>query len=239
MKFLFYSLVIASILSCNATTRPAPSATSVKSFSAQDSIQLKIDSLKNLAEEGDLIVRLGDDMLSYSIKFLSEYDHSYSHAGILIKKGNEKFVLHISPDTAFQDMARYEPVDSFINPGKNLAGGLYRYQLTAAEKATFLDELNACEKNKVRFDRVYDLKTDDQLYCSELIAKSLQKATGNQIKIKESMIPRNMLPLIYAYFQKEKVSKDRLAKWKYITIDNLYRIDKCREVMKVQLRQAQ
>jgi hypothetical protein len=91
----------------------------------------------------------------------------------------------------------------------------------------------------VKFDRKYDVKTDNYLYCSELIAKSLATATNNTVMIRQSQVPRNMLPLMYAYFQKDSIPKKRLQQGKYITIDNLYRNGRTTELVKLQLREPQ
>jgi hypothetical protein len=236
MKFISYIFCLLLLLSCNTT----PTAVALpKKAEPKDSIQLGIDNLKNMAEEGDLIVRLGDDMLSYSIKFLSETDHSYSHAGIIVKEGSQKKVLHITPDTAVHDLIQSIAIDSFIDPKKNLVAGLYRFQLSSAEKALFLERLHSYEKQGVKFDRKYDVKTDNYLYCSELIAKSLATATNNTVMIRQSQVPRNMLPLMYAYFQKDSIPKKRLQQGKYITIDNLYRNGRTTELVKLQLREPQ
>ena len=102
----------------------------------KDSILLHIDSLKNICQPGDLVVRLGDDFISDRIRYLSVKDHSYSHAGIIVIHNNKKMVCHIYPDDfiAGADTIRYDIIDSFVNTRTNLKCALYRYDLSDSEK---------------------------------------------------------------------------------------------------------
>ena len=205
---------------------------------AKDTNQLYLDSLKNVCLPGDLVVRLGDDLISDQIRFLSEKDHSYSHAGMIVTHNNKKMVCNISPgdfaNTA--DTIRYDAIDSFLNAKNNLAYALYRYDLSDSEKSELQVQLNNYHEQKIHFDKVYDLKTDKKLYCSEMIYKSLKKVTNGRIDIAQSYIPVNMHHLISLFFKKYNIDTTSINNRKIIAIDNLYNNLHCRLVMKFALK---
>jgi hypothetical protein len=230
---VFMLLLVVVLGSC---TEEQQHKAPTKALTEIERVQAQVDSLEEAAQEGDLIVRLGDDMLSYSIRFLSQKDPSYSHTGIVVVKNGKKLVCHIYPDEIGADTIRYDPIDSFANPAKNFLCGLYRHTLSEVEKSAFLKDLMEYQKKKVHFDRLYDLKSDDKVYCSEMIAKSLSRSTGGRIKIEQSRVPKKMLPLMSSYFKNEKISKKQLSEDRYIAIDDLYLHPACRLLMKVNLQ---
>jgi hypothetical protein len=195
----------------------------------------RIDTLKILAQDGDLIARFNDNLISYQIKNLNESDKTFSHGGIVMTINNHKVVCNIDADKKDVDTVRYDPIDSFLNPKKNTVCGLYRYNFSATEKTAFIKNLNQYHDRKAHFDRVFDLKTDNFIYCSEMIYKSLKKATNNRLVIKTSTLPPKVLPLLYKYYEK-KLSLKVLASRKFIAIDNLYLIPGCTEIMRFPLK---
>jgi hypothetical protein len=204
----------------------------------KDTILLHIDSLKSICQPGDLLVRLGDDFISDRIRYLSEKDHSYSHAGIVVFHNNKKMVCHNYPDDFVPgaDTVRYDAIDSFLNTKTNLKCALYRYDISDSEKLNLETELRKFHNAKVHFDKVYDLRTDDKLYCSEMIYKALKKVTNNRIMIIESLIPQNMQRLMITYFKKYSVDENVIRTRKMIAIDNLYNNPHCRLIFKFALK---
>ncbi|HEY0751103.1 MAG TPA: hypothetical protein VGD26_08100, partial [Chitinophagaceae bacterium] len=55
-------------------------ATFQKKETLEEKSRRSLDSIHSVIQEGDLIVRLGDDLLSEQIRYLSEKDQSFSHA---------------------------------------------------------------------------------------------------------------------------------------------------------------
>ncbi|HVF82453.1 MAG TPA: YiiX/YebB-like N1pC/P60 family cysteine hydrolase [Flavisolibacter sp.] len=204
-------------------------------LSQEEMVIRNLDSLKKIASAGDLLVRLGDDLLSYQIKYLNEADQSYSHAGMIIEKGVEKLVAHITPDDPDKNGINYIPIDSFLNPAKNLKCALYRYTLNAEEKKNTIATIEKYKQLDVQFDRLYNLKTGGDMYCSEMISKAIESATAERIKFKPVNIPVKMQPALYNHFKKQ-LTKKTIAERKIITIDNLYRIPECSLVMQFQLK---
>lgn len=239
MKILYHILsflITFIIISCNENVHFP--AVNLAPQLLKDTIQQNIDSLKKICEPGDLVVRLGDDFISDRIRYLSVTDHSYSHAGIVVMHDNKKMVCNIYPDdfVAGADTVRYDMIDSFLNTKTNLKCALYRYDLSDSEKVNFEEELNSYHKKKIHFDKKYDLKTDDKIYCSEMIYKALKKVTDNRIVIAQSFVPENMQQLIFIYFKKYNFSKNIISNRKIIAIDNLYNNPNCKPIMKFALK---
>ena len=240
MKILFYIssfLIIFIIISCNENVQ-FPTVDLTPQQPVKNTIQQHIDSLIKISEPGDLVLRLGDDFISDRIRYLSVTDHSYSHAGIIVMHGNKKMICNIYPDDFIPgaDTVRYDIIDSFLNTRTNLKCALYRYDLSGSEKINFQEELNSYHKKKIHFDKKYDLKTDDKMYCSEMIYKALKKVTDNRIVIDQSFIPQNMQHLVSVFFKKYNFSESIFSERKIIAIDNLYNNPHCKLIIKFALK---
>ncbi|MBA2249771.1 MAG: hypothetical protein H0W12_06220 [Chitinophagaceae bacterium] len=235
-KYLIFLFCIASFPGCKPGEIKNDSQIKPV-LSPQQQIKINVDSLKKSAREGDLIVRLGDDYISDRIKYLSENDKSYSHAGVIIFKDNLLYVCHIYPDDVKgADTIRYELLDSFIKPRTNMNCALYRYDLSDIERHAFIDKLSEFHNQKIHFDRVYDTSTDNYLYCSEMIYKALKFSTNNRITCKLTLIPKNMLPLMRIYFKKYKPRKNEIEERPFMAIDNLYNLPACRLILKTPVK---
>ncbi|MER3464223.1 MAG: hypothetical protein C4329_07200 [Chitinophagaceae bacterium] len=230
IRLLICTCISYVLLSCNS------SDTQVKKESKETVVKNNLDSLKRVAQPGDLILRTGDDMLSEQIKYLNTKDPSYSHAGMIVEKNGQKMVGHIYPHESPADTIQYIAIDSFANPATNLRCALYRYNLSAAERDSLMRTINFFKANGVHFDKHYDLSTDKQMYCSEMIAKALNKATNGRIHCKEDKVPKRMRPLIAAYFKKLGFTPKLIDERKFISLDNLYILPECQLVMKFPLK---
>jgi len=240
MKFPYYILWFLSgllIFSCHQNEH-IPAVDLTPEPPAKDTIQLYIDSLKDICQPGDLLVRLGDDFISDRIRYLSVKDHTYSHAGIIVTHNDKKMVCHIYPDDFVTggDTIRYDIIDSFLNTRTNLKCALYRYDLSDSEKFNVEKELNNYHRKNIHFDKMYELRTDKKLYCSEMIYKAFKKVTGDRIVIAQSAIPENMQHLISVYFKKYNFNKKVISTSKIIAIDNLYNNQHCKLLLRFALK---
>jgi hypothetical protein len=231
--FPFYCFCTLLVWSC--TNDKAEIKVAATPLTSEEVHAFKVDSIKQAARAGDLIVRLGDDILSYQIKLLNEKDQSFSHAGVIVENGGQLQVAHIAPDDGGKDVINYIPIDSFVNPVKNLNCALFRYNLNDAERQAATDAIEAYRQKNIHFDWQYDLATDDKMYCSELISKAYTKATQNKLQFKQTLVPKRMQPALANYF-KDQASKEEIASRKIMTIDNLYNIPECKKVMQLTLK---
>ncbi|MEP6675738.1 MAG: YiiX/YebB-like N1pC/P60 family cysteine hydrolase [Ferruginibacter sp.] len=237
MKAIFSFAVLLCLLfaACNSSETPA----SANELTPQQQINASIDSFKMNCSEGDLIVHLNDDLVSSVIKNMNEKDQSFSHSGILVIKYGQKMVCNIYPalhPNTSTDTIQYEPLDSFINPAHNLTAGLFRYDLSQTEKKTFLAELDTFKLKNPHFDERYDYTTDDKLYCSEMIAKALVKATNGRYSFKKILLSPQMVRLFRIYYRNKEYTEEFVKNMPYVSIDNLYSIPQCKEIMRIKLK---
>lgn len=136
--------------------------------------QQVIDSCIRLIQEGDILVRSGNDFISTALAQFNTIDKSYSHCGIAIKDSIGKLmVMHsIGGEDNPDQKLKLDPLNIWIDP-KHIDGfGVVRYNMT-------VEELNAVRAKAieqyalpVRFDMDFDLGTDDRMYCSEFVYKT-------------------------------------------------------------------
>ena len=233
MSRSFFSLIYVLIFftSCTSSVNEK-----LETTSNGDSTKTNLRKLKAIAQAGDLVVRMTDDLISEQIKFLNETEKIYSHAGIIVIRNGIPYVCNISPNDPKIDTIRVEPVDSFLNPEKNLRCALYRYDMNSEERNSLTEILLNYKNHNITFDWLYDLATNDKMYCAELIEKALKSATGNRISIKETNIPASMQGTVFAFFKNQHVTKKMIAKRKIITIDNLYLRKDCKKIMSFPLK---
>lgn len=228
-----------SFVSCNSSTAEQQAV----QLTPEHLIQKNIDSLKSICKEGDVIARMNDNLVSYHVRNFNSTDRSFSHAGVVVMHNGKKMVCNIDANEPGIDTVRYDPIDSFINPKENFLCGLYRYNFSDAEREKFVAELNSYHERKVHFDRRFDLSDDSLIYCSEMIAKSIIKATNGRIVLKDTTTPKAMLTVMTKFFQKEapkntppKKVRQVIEQRRYIPIDALYMVPQCTELMRFKLK---
>ena len=226
---LFVALLI---LGCHEA--PLPANTSIPTKEQQ--LQQNLNTLKNTARSGDLLVRLSDDIVSQQVTGMNERERLYSHGGLIAQTGGKLYVYHITPDLPGADTIRIEPIDSFINPDKNIRCALFRYQLSAVEKDSAIRVIETDKAKDIRFDMVYDLASNDKMYCSEMISKALTKATNSKMVFRTINAPERMKKLLLIFFKKQHLTKEVIDNRKFISLDNLYLRPDCKELMHFDLK---
>lgn len=213
------------IAACNGKNEAAP--VEDDNLGLKDATQKREANLAMIAEakrvikDGDLILRTGNDYSSEQIKLFSKKDKTYSHGGIAFYDSGDIYVYHIVPDYFHvKDKVRKEKLDSFCNPAQNLSFGVARYALDSTEVDVFHQYLDKQYKKKIPFDVVFNLKSNDSMYCSEMIKKGLALATKNRIVIPtDHFTDRSKYKMISQYF---KVPEKRFAGMEFIPIDLLF-----------------
>lgn len=220
-QFLFVLLLAA----CGGNTEVAQTEDDhlgIKSAEEKRAANLSmIEEGRKLIQDGDLILRTGSDYSSQQVKLFSPNDQTYSHGGIAFTDSGRIYVYHVVPDYFHvKDKVRKEPLDSFCNPANNTGFGIARYKMDSAEKRIFHNYLDKQYQKKIPFDVVFDLKTDDSMYCSEMIKKGLILATKDRIHIDNiKFLDRSKYKMVSQYF---KVPEKRFAGMDYVPIDHLF-----------------
>ena len=200
-----------------ACTRPAASTLPVYNDPAHEledlTVQFSaIQQAKKQVKNGDLVLRTGRDFTSDIMRRMSELDKRYSHAGIASWENDSLFVYHAlggewNPDQTI----RRDTFGFFCNPYENSGFAVYRYAVPERTKETFVRIARCYFEQKVKFDMQFDLATDDRMYCSEFVYKTITQADDSSLQLNTTT----------------------KGKWKYITIENLVCKDKAEEVASV------
>jgi Permuted papain-like amidase enzyme, YaeF/YiiX, C92 family len=179
-----------------------------------------IEEGQSLLKEGDLVLRLNRDPLSQYIKNFSRHDKRFSHAGIVLYEHGYPYVFHIvngveNPD----EKLRIDSLSHFCGPRKNMAWGIYRYEMDSLEIKKLREVIHDWYQQGLRFDTAFNLKTDDRMYCSEMISKALRKATSKRITIQTTTLT-NREAQIFSVYCKHPVSYT--SRLQLVAIDELY-----------------
>jgi|KBSSwiStaDraftv2_1062776.scaffolds.fasta_scaffold152270_3 hypothetical protein len=183
---------------------------------------------QNLLKEGDLVVRLNRAPSSRFIKGFNRQDKKYSHAGIVVFEKGYPYVYHMidgeeNPDARL----RKDSLQLFCDPSRNLAYGIFRYDLNDEEIGRLREQVHQYYAQGVRFDPSYSLSSDDRMYCSEFVSKTLVKATDSRIRISTTSLTPAESVFFSAYTQLPLTYTTNLS---IISLDNLYVNRYCRPV---------
>ncbi len=179
-----------------------------------------------LLKEGDLVVRLNQDPASQFIKNFNRQDKSYSHAGIVLFEKGYPFIYHIvNGEENPGEKLKKDSLSGFCNPRKNLAYGIYRYELGEGEIKRLKALIYKWHAKGVQFDYQFNLKTDDKMYCSEMVRKALEKVTNKRIVIETTDLTPAEAGIFSAYMHLPLAYTSQL---KIVSIDNLYKTKSCK-----------
>ena len=227
---LYFFLLVFCLEDCTENHKQTIAITARDSNGIRSNIQslLNIKKASLLLKDGDLVTRSDDDFESLALKNFSQKDRTYSHSGIAFKEDSIFMIYHCMAGIENPNGAcRKEPFDSFVNPFKKTGFGIFQYQLSIAETERLHLVMHQNFQSKKPFDISFNLKTDDSLYCSEMISKGLQHATSGRVKIPTSFL-HNFTPKIMGY-QTRRFFKT----FEYIGIDDLYMNRFCKEIIRV------
>lgn len=143
----------------------------------------RIDSIKPLIKNGDLIFRNGTDEVSQAARSFNRIDTSFSHCGILLVEHDSIFVYHAlggqyNPDQKL----RRDPLDSFCSPAEADKFAVYRYTLQPLQNDSLTAIVQRYYRNELKFDLYFNFLTDDRMYCSEFVFKSLDRALSGELR---------------------------------------------------------
>ncbi|MBI3138935.1 MAG: hypothetical protein HYZ15_10150 [Sphingobacteriales bacterium] len=142
----------------------------------------QVNRAKKLIHTGDIIFRNGTDEVSEAARSMNRSDTSYSHCGILLLENDSAWVYHALGGRYNPGMKLLrEPIDSFCNPRDNNAFGIYRYDLTPLQIGVLRETVHRHFKNGLKFDMFFNFETDDEMYCSEFVFKSLNHSLEGKL----------------------------------------------------------
>jgi permuted papain-like amidase YaeF/Yiix C92 family enzyme len=225
--FLFYIIGFSLILgSCRIRDKQLPDVS--LSDPSQVVFDNEIQEAQQLLKEGDLVLRNGNEFSSQIIKNFSKTDKTYSHAGLVFFENGYPLVYHILPgDQNPDEKLRKDSLKTFCNSRKNFGFAIYRYDLDSIQLARLKKIIYDWYKKELKFDPIFSLKSDDKMYCSEMIRKALKIASNNTIVLNSTQ-PTEREADYYTYYL--KVPASQIVKMNIVAIDNLFLHPTCRMV---------
>ena len=205
--------------SCSDKKESSTTNTSNKNFAKHEmdiDVDLKaISQAKQYIKQGDLILRTGRDFTSDVMRRVSLTDKTYSHCGIASFENDSLFVYHsIGGEWNPDQKLRRDPFEFFCNPYENRGFGIFRYYLSEKEQLKVLELARNFYNQGVIFDMQFNLDTNDRMYCSEFVYKTIEMATNHRIKI----------PV------------DTFNSQKFVAVDNLFVNPFCKQIKRVEFR---
>ncbi|MBL7741725.1 MAG: hypothetical protein JNK14_21075 [Chitinophagaceae bacterium] len=183
---------------------------------------------QTLLSEGDLVVRLNQDPISLFIKNFNRLDKTYSHAGIVLFDSGHPYIFHmVKGDENPDGKMRKDSLGGFCNPRKSTAFGIFRYKLKAHELVSLKRLIRKWYEKGVQFDTAFDLTTNDRMYCSEMVSKSLAAVTNKRIAIGTTRLSDDEARLFSSHI---RIPFAYASKLSVVAIDDLYKNPFCHTI---------
>ena len=134
----------------------------------------------DLLKSGDIICRLGDGYFSGVFQKYASSEKKFSHLGILYKKKDSVYVYHSeASELTGVGKVKKEAITSFLD-GINVYK-FYRMNYPDSLTKKIVAKAESYFSKQTPFDLEFDSFNDDKLYCTELIAMSINSAFTDTI----------------------------------------------------------
>lgn len=132
-------------------------------------------------ENGDIVLRREDGFVSSLFSSYASKAGVFSHVGIVVVDSvGEISVLHCEmEETKEPSSVRIESIENFLALADTFA--VYRLEYPLEVRDEVVNKAMVRNARGARFDFDFDNSTDSLLYCTELIAKSINDALGNSV----------------------------------------------------------
>ena len=153
---------------------------------------------------GDIIYRHGNGFFSDYFRKSSNREKLYSHGGIIaIDNNSEVYVIHAeASELTGVGGVRKESLNIFLKDISTWA--VYRLDTTQTVRDSIVYVATQYLNKETPFDLDFDNTSDDKVYCTELIALSINKSTHrNLIKATGSIRNKPYFAIDDTYLTKE------------------------------------
>lgn len=134
-------------------------------------------------QDGDLVLRLGNDITSNMLAQLNLKDKRFSHIGICFTENGAKMVYHsLGAEYGTHNFLRKDSLQVFFDLADNLSIGYVHPGFNTDIKQQLHDTLEQWYRQQLPFDMDFNWQSDDKMYCSEMVAKAIMR-TGDTIHI--------------------------------------------------------
>lgn len=143
-------------------------------------------SYKNELSNGVLICRLGTGFFSEYFKKYASRERKFSHIGIVSIENGNYYVYHSeASELTGIGHVKKEPLDSFL---EGIAVfDFFEMNYSDQTKLKIIDKVKSYYTHKTPFDLSFDSYDDSELYCTELIAISINQVLNKEV-IKPTLI---------------------------------------------------
>jgi hypothetical protein len=218
MNWILLLVIAVMFASCGNSSLPELARTPREKNDAM------LKDASGLIKSGDIVLRCGKDMTSYRIREMSESDKTYSHAGIAIVKPEGVYIYHLTPpdldEPKSDTIIRYEPLRKFADPENNFEFGVGRFPFSKDQIHDLILHIDTLRMRNVSFDFVFDLKTKNKMYCSEMIDDCIRFVSHDTLSLKRNEFKDPRLVKKVGHYLKADTAivRSRL----YIPIENIY-----------------
>jgi len=173
-KILWSSFILANFYSCQTN-----SAQTFYQQNQQNALRC-CDTARHLIQTGDIITRTGNDFTSASLRRLNTHDQTYSHVGIASIENQVIYVYHaVGGESNPNEKLRRDPLSEFVSGYDNEGFGIFRFDFDLNTKTSIQQQAQNLWQQGILFDMAFDLQTDDKMYCTEFVAKTIEKVLKN------------------------------------------------------------
>lgn len=132
-------------------------------------------------DNGDIVLRREEGFVSALFSSYASKAGVFSHVGIVAKDSVGSIgVIHCElKETKEPSSVRYETIENFLSLADTFA--IYRLEYSSSVRDEVVDKVWQRYAKGARFDFDSDNSTDSLLYCTELIAKSINDALGDSV----------------------------------------------------------
>ncbi|MFT4203091.1 MAG: YiiX/YebB-like N1pC/P60 family cysteine hydrolase [Chitinophagaceae bacterium] len=211
LKINFYFLLLTFPF-CLCTGCQDIDTASYRHKSNQQKALLCCETARHIIQTGDILTRTGNDLTSATLRKLNRNDQTYSHVGIASIENGIVYIYHaVGGESNPDEKLKRDRLSQYVNGYDNQGFGIFRFGWNAATKEAVREQAQNLYKKAIVFDMAFDLATDDKLYCTEFVAKTIEKIVHKT-----------------NYFKKDTLSGKR-----YIAPDAIFLHPECREIKRL------
>jgi hypothetical protein len=198
------------------------------SLATDAEVATMINKGEQVVKDGDIIARDYQDPISQAVKRFNRIDPSYSHAGIVIIENGYPFVYHVLPNRKYNkgNICR-DSLKRFCAASEINGFGIFRYHLPPGVVDEMKQQLRTWQAAGTQFDPWFSYRSDDRLYCSEMVAKLIAKASKGAVAFeftRPTALEKNV------YISRFPKAKDHSLEDSVLAIDNLYMNPDCKTI---------
>jgi len=146
----------------------------------QKDVNPLVDSCSNYLQNGCIVLRTGNDVISSMFAKFNTMDKTYSHCGIAFQEKGKWYVYHsIGGEDNPDEKLRRDTYERFVSLEHNIGFGICNLGLNTAQQINLRDVVYQFYQQRLPFDMKFDLKSDDRLYCAEMVYKAYHNALNS------------------------------------------------------------